>query len=249
MVDVDPLDAYMATLDAPPVAVDAHATSVWSAVHLRAPRPSTQTRNRRFQRLQQLLAGSDSDNVDNVEGGAYFSDAMMQQRSPALFHFHLGQYLPAAAAAASTDPIASAVDEQLLLSTFLLRASDRGEVEARRVWEQRAWGAFVGRDEVDARKREKALFQRDDVEEEEEEDEEKEDDTDHEESKESEEEAAVSVDERRRLLVDLMAHRFLQGSDHEFVDYAAIDSDAALDDLEQMQRDAEDAYFDAMDED
>ncbi|TYZ66455.1 hypothetical protein PybrP1_009988 [[Pythium] brassicae (nom. inval.)] len=246
MADADPLDAYMATLA---VATNDNVPSAWPAVRPRAARTSTQTRNRRFRRLQQLLA--DGDDEHGNSGGAYFSDAMMQQRSPALFHFHLGQYLPAAAAAAaSVDPNASSVDEQLLLSTFLLRASDRGEMEARRAWEQRAWGAFVGRDEVDARRREKSLFQRDDVEEEEEDSSDADEvNSEKDEGKESEErDAATSVDERRRILVDLMAHRFLHGSDHEFVDYAAIDGDAALDDLEQIQRDAEDAYFDRMDE-
>lgn len=251
-VDVDPLDAYMATLDVGSADTrEAPDAADWSAARHRSARATaTTTRNRRFRRLQQLLAREDggAEGGDD-DGGGYFSDAMMQQRSPALFHFHLGQYLPAAAAAA---PSSSATpDAELLLSTFLLRASDRREMEARRAWEQRAWGAFVAQDEVHARAREKALFQRDDVEEEEDDSSDEDDDNDEEETKQSERDAsadAVSIDERRQLLVDLMAQRFLHGSDHEYVDYAAIDGDEALDDLEQMQRDAEDAYFDVADE-
>jgi hypothetical protein len=46
------------------------------------------------------------------------------------------------------------------------------------------------------------------------------------------------------LLRGAMQRRFLQGGDTEFVDYAATDRDDSLDDVEQMNRDAQDRYFD-----
>lgn len=44
-----------------------------------------------------------------------------------------------------------------------------------------------------------------------------------------------------------MKMRFLDGEDHEFVDYPAIDSDATLDDFwaKQETLDAQERYFDA----
>lgn len=291
--EIDPLDAYMASLELPSAA-GASASPVLSAIDWSTVRrrfhgvsrgkasgdddtqgiiSSAVVKNRRYRRLQQLLQG-EKVVQDLSQPGAmevnpddwYFSDAMMQQRNPALFHFHLGQYLPGSAeatakAAASSNTLqtngnssnSDAMSPELLLSSFLLSTNDRREMETRRAFEQRSWGKFTGQDEKDARAREKALFQQDVEEENEEEDEsssDEEDSDDEEETKQSEpresatKQDALSIAERRQLLVDLMIQRFLQGSDHEYVDYAVIDSNAALDDLEQMQRDAEDAYFD-----
>jgi hypothetical protein len=48
-------------------------------------------------------------------------------------------------------------------------------------------------------------------------------------------------------LLETMKMRFLDGEDHEFVDYPAIDSDATLDDFwaKQETLDAQERYFDA----
>lgn len=287
--EIDPLDAYMASLELPSAA-GASASPVLSAIDWSTARhrfhgvsrekesgdddtqgttSSAVVKNRRYRRLQQLLQG-EKVVQDLSQPGAmevnpddwYFSDAMMQQRNPALFHFHVGQYLPGSAEAAAKATASSntqqtngnssnsdATSPELLLSSFLLSTNDRREMETRRAFEQRSWGKFTGQDEKDARAREKALFQQD-VEEEEKEEEDESSSDDEEETKQSEpresatEQNALSIAERRQLLVDLMIQRFLQGSDHEYVDYAVIDSNSALDDLEQMQRDAEDAYFD-----
>ncbi|GLD96264.1 hypothetical protein PINS_up004947 [Pythium insidiosum] len=40
-----------------------------------------------------------------------------------------------------------------------------------------------------------------------------------------------------------MCERFLDGCDVGFADYSAIDRDEALDDVIEMERDAEDRYF------
>lgn len=57
---------------------------------------------------------------------------------------------------------------------------------------------------------------------------------------------AVSDAERLRLrreFVEMMKERFLRGDDAEFFNYAVIDQDPDLDDLEAVGREAEEAYF------
>ena len=48
----------------------------------------------------------------------------------------------------------------------------------------------------------------------------------------------------REELLSIMKKRFLDGKDSDFVDYAGIDSNSSLDDLKQIQQDAEDRWFD-----
>nr|CCA16444.1 conserved hypothetical protein [Albugo laibachii Nc14] len=55
------------------------------------------------------------------------------------------------------------------------------------------------------------------------------------------------IAQRRQDLVDLMSQRYLDGLDHEYIDYEAIDADTALDDFIQQERDEQDAYFDTYD--
>ena len=67
---------------------------------------------------------------------------------------------------------------------------------------------------------------------------------------EAREEARVNVDEAERLrlrreFVEMMQERFLRGEDGEFFDYSTVDDDPDLDDLDQVSREAEEAYFDA----
>ncbi|RLN84886.1 hypothetical protein BBJ28_00015274 [Nothophytophthora sp. Chile5] len=237
----DSLDAYMASLEIPDIDRDAASMD-----HARAEPPvfrahavprsggDAVVKNRRFRRLQQLLLSSEGD----AEEDRYFSDAMMQQRSPALFHFYLGQYL--ALERGATDTRAPPADSSMFsLSSFLLATSQRSEMEARRVAEQQAWGDFTSADDREAERRRRRLLEEDnDVEEDEE--------TDDEEEKDGEEAgngAVNSLAERREQLIEAMSVRFLHGEDSEYVNYAEIDADEALDDLEQMQRDAEERYF------
>ena len=51
------------------------------------------------------------------------------------------------------------------------------------------------------------------------------------------------------MLQQAMCERFLRGEDAEFIDYAAIDACAALDNMALVARDEEERYFDADDED
>lgn len=52
----------------------------------------------------------------------------------------------------------------------------------------------------------------------------------------------------RNEFMGLMKERFLSGKDSDF-DYAAVDDNAQLDDLQQIERDEEDAYFECSDDD
>ena len=61
----------------------------------------------------------------------------------------------------------------------------------------------------------------------------------------------MSVEQRQDNSTEfyhLMQLKFLAGQDRE-VDYDKIDNDESLDDLEMMDRDAQDRYFDAEEDD
>jgi hypothetical protein len=97
MSSQDPLDAYMAAL--PPTAPQ-DATGLALADELRRRRAlhaeagggvSVAVRNRRFVRMQQMLA----------DGDDFFSDEQMEERAPAVYHTMLGRHLDAAVAAGS----------------------------------------------------------------------------------------------------------------------------------------------------
>jgi hypothetical protein len=45
-------------------------------------------------------------------------------------------------------------------------------------------------------------------------------------------------------LIRLMALRFLMGEDKEFFDYSSVDKNEKYDDLELINRDSEEKYFD-----
>lgn len=249
---VDPLDAFMATLAIPETAsAAASANGVWAqrrpacAADVQASEQQQEIRlikNRRYRRLQQLLLlGGDAIGSYNASSDRYFSDAMMQQRSPALFHFHLGQYLPTVSASGSSD-----ADPRL--SEFLLGTWERSEMESRRVNEQRAWNGFQGVDDAAASRRKRALWRQDgnqdtDDEEEEEEEEDEEGETKEEDNVHADAVDAMTIEDRRQQLIDIMARRFLDGCDHEYVQYDEIDTNEALDDWAQLEQDAEDAYF------
>ncbi|KAG1689041.1 hypothetical protein DVH05_002925 [Phytophthora capsici] len=219
--NVDSLDAYMASLQLPG---DQAQSMAQARAELNANRSRVQSersvivKNRRYRRLQQLL--------DDSEEGQYFSDNMMQQRSPALFHFHLGQYL-------SLDRSTNALEgrDNQTLSSFLMDTCQRKEMETRRVAEQETWGEFTPEDEKQEQNRLERLYEEDNIQEEEEEESEEED------------VAVFPIHERRQLLIEIMSSRFLDGKDHEYVNYTEIDADERLDDFDAIQRDAEDRYF------
>ncbi|CAH0483058.1 unnamed protein product [Peronospora belbahrii] len=219
---VDSLDAYMASLELPSgnqsiSLAKARAECNISRSVVRNGLPVT-VKNRRYRHLQQMLKDTSEDR--------FFSDAMMQQRSPALYHFYLGQYMGLDIKAMSL------VDNvKHTLSSFLMDTCQRNEMEARRVAEQKTWGQFTAADEKQEKIRLHHLYEEDYSEEEKEEDEDEDDRT------------VCTINERREQLVGIMCTRFLNGEDKDYISYAAIDVDETLDDLDEIQRDAEDHYF------
>jgi hypothetical protein len=174
-------------------------------------------KNRRYRHLQLLLQDNDSEDW-------YFNDSNMEQRDPALFHFYLGQYI-----SKSSSRQASGNEN---LSSFLMATCQRKEMEKRRQETQRQWGKFNGIDE------DESMVAEDTSEEEEEEQQQQEETT-----KETEE----TIEVRREALIDVMSQRFLQGLDKDYVEYQAIDSNEALDDMSQITRDKEEIYFSTSD--
>ena len=57
------------------------------------------------------------------------------------------------------------------------------------------------------------------------------------------------LEEAEDELIRLMHDRFMNGEDGDQVDYAQIDADEALDDLQQIDRDQEDQWFNQEDQD
>ena len=56
----------------------------------------------------------------------------------------------------------------------------------------------------------------------------------------------ADLEDNEDELIRIMHKRFLDGCDSKFgIDYDAIDADDSLDDRAQIERDEEDAYFDA----
>jgi hypothetical protein len=153
----DPLDAYMASLQLPDDAVQhadgATSTLAGSSVDdarqwRRTASEDVVVKNRRFRRLQQLLrVGGDPGEDED----AFFSDAMMQQRSPALFHFYLGQYLGHERPRGSIGDGMSV--DAASLSSFLMKTRERGEMETRRLAEQEGWGRYEAKDDAVARRK------------------------------------------------------------------------------------------------
>ncbi|KAG7382477.1 hypothetical protein PHYPSEUDO_004812 [Phytophthora pseudosyringae] len=223
--EVDSMDVYMASLELPsgdqPLSMAQARTEHNAGLSAVRGGVAVVVKNRRYLRLQQLLA-------DAAEEDHYFSDSMMQQRSPALFHFYLGQYV-GLDRSATPPPLVDSGGQTL--SAFLMDTCQRSEMETRRLAEQETWADFTAADEKQERSRLGRLFEQDNAEEEEEEEDEEEDATPY------------TVEERRQQLVEVMSTRFLNGEDSEYVSYAEIDADERLDDLDEMQRDAEERYF------
>ncbi|KAL7686976.1 hypothetical protein Plhal304r1_c024g0081871 [Plasmopara halstedii] len=218
-MELDPLDAYMASLELPCGSQLLHITqarSDYSAKRSLTPKSiNVVVKNRRYRRLQQLVK-------DTSDDDSFFSDRMMQMRSPALFHFHLGQYL-----GLKRESTLFSNNEGQKLSSFLLETCQRHEMEIRRLKEQKTWTTFVAVDKKYEKRRLEKLYEVDNVEE----------------VEEDEEMTLYTIQERRQQLIEIMKHRFLSGMDSEYVNYAEIDANEELDDLDEMQRDAEDRYF------
>lgn len=213
--EIDPLDAYMATLG---VTISRENTTAAArccdGLMPCVPAKAVTAKNRRLKRLQQLMQQQQTSSW-------YFSDSNMRERNPALYHFFVGQYLDIN----TQEQCSNEYPNVGPLSTFLMQSADRSVMEARRVIEQETWGAFYSHD---------TRIHQDNIEEEEEKEDEDTDDED--------------IDTRRQQLIALMSQRFLNGDDADYVDYSVIDADEELDDMEQIERDAEDVYFATDDE-
>ncbi|KAF0684636.1 Aste57867_23393 [Aphanomyces stellatus] len=223
----DPLDAYMKSME-----VDAASNSV--PIDRPAPRSwrtqntkSSSTKNRRYQKLQELLYASD-----------YFSDESMEHRNPGLFYLHLGNYL-------SQGPVPRPTDDQAKLSEFLIMSIQKKDIEERKAQEEHSWGSTFKRKRNEVPPHEDGdddAFQ-EEMESEDDDEMDRADDNDAASNASSIDE--FSVDERRAHLIDVMSQRFLQGLDVEFVNYDDIDQDTQFDFSKTAQQDAEDRYFDA----
>ncbi|KAH8237923.1 hypothetical protein KR032_008069 [Drosophila birchii] len=197
-------------------------------------------KNRRYQAMQQLL-----------EKGEYFSEHEMMQRAPDLYQELVGQYLTEAEKKArdSYDVRNTSFSGILMHS---LEKQQRDELLAETQQERRdeaveaaelpsalpeyevpvacrqQWGAFEDDEPVACSTSRVAVAQI----------------------------AQISTPElynpgERELLrhefLSMMKERFLQGEDKDF-DYTAVDDNAQLDDLKQIEQDEEDAYFEDSDE-
>ncbi|KAI8471445.1 MAG: coiled-coil domain-containing protein-domain-containing protein [Monoraphidium minutum] len=192
-------------------------------------RLSTLVKNRRWAKMQQLEGG-----------GEFFSEAVMRQRAPGLWHEHIGRH------EGGPPPGCSPPAAGESWAHSLLRADDAARAQVALEAEQAADDAAMSEDEDDDGAPPAAAAA-----------------------------AAAAVagglegaggggvppagagspagvgpaaaQRRHEFLLDMRA-RFLCGADGDYVDYAEIDDDEALDDEEHLarerDRDAEDAYFD-----
>jgi len=123
-MDIDPLDAYMAEVEAScgsPIQSTLAASADWEASGARRrlteeDRRSQLIRNRRYKKLQELIAT-----------GEYFSDHNMMQRQPTLYHEYVGRFRDQQAP--------RPFDESAPLYERLLHDYDVSEAERRRLEE------------------------------------------------------------------------------------------------------------------
>ncbi|NP_001088137.1 coiled-coil domain containing 97 L homeolog [Xenopus laevis] len=151
-----------------------------------------------------------------ITAGEYFSDEQMRERDPLMYEHYVGQYQ-------SEEEIMSRnskdMSEATSLSTVLLNSCQEQALQLR----------------LEAqRELEESCM-------------EEEEDEDEEESEiESDEECSVNSEERalmREEFISRMHQRFLDGKDRDF-DYSQVDDDPELDNLDIVNQDEEERYFD-----
>ena len=145
----------------------------------------------------------------------YFSENEMRQRNPLLFEHYIGQYMSEEERAAL-----DSTSSDMALSSHIMRKMQHDE-----------------RRERERRQREK-----------EEEQEEEEDTSSEEEGEEMEGEERVEATEtdkrrQRQEFLRAMQLSFLRGEDEGF-DYSSVDTDEQFDNIDTLQQDGEDVYFD-----
>ncbi|KAL4237872.1 Coiled-coil domain-containing protein 97 [Mactra antiquata] len=176
-------------------------------------------KNRRYRALQELISN-----------GEYFSDDEMKFREPFLYEQMVGQYM-------TDDEIQAKVDKtDLKFSSILLKHIDQLDENAR-------YGADKDKEESQVEEEE------DDGDEEEEEEEMEVTSEKLNECDEGNE--TISTEQKEELKAEfltIMQEKFLNGEDKAF-DYKSVDYNDVYDDLDLLNADAEEKYFDDDDDD
>lgn len=192
------------------------------------------TRNRRFNFVQQQLKQPQNEN------DSFFSMPMMKFRHPTLFHEYIGRFTPDSSSPYSV-PFESSMplSERLLVNYDLDRMTRRQKTVERR--ENQGEGKSADRLE-DSDSDDEDYD--DEQEEEEEEEQEEEEEEEQEENDKIEKETTKEEQEQlRNEFIRIMQNKFISGEEAEFFDYSLCDTDERLDDLDQVQKDAEEKYF------
>jgi hypothetical protein len=219
------------------------------------PPTSQRVKNRRFRKMQELL-----------NQGEFFSLEAMQLRSPALYD----QYFPQLDAGpvsrqspSARSLLCSESDNMVEISEILLKAYDHDELAKRKKAEESAWTGIKEADDTNAEDAEvendntpfdvnigiqdkylKGVAGNGEIKGREF-DAAEEQDTAMQQADDGEIVMENDVEEDAEAqLREMMKRRFLDGLDNAFFEYGHVDFDWRLDDLEQEQRDTEDAWFD-----
>ena len=198
--------------------------AAFSEIPEKIPTEHTQQRNRRYRKLKQLLAG-----------GSYFSESSICMRHPDL---HSAIFKAGAERFKDFSP-------RLMLGQALIEASEiissNGSLSSPSPLPNVQTNATHSDNAINVRTSERNGCA---------EEEEREDRAgslmhyQHQQLRLAPE-VVATTDRHGKLdeLIRLASERFLDGWDHLHIDYRKIDTDDILDDLDQIQRDAEDAYF------
>ncbi|XP_044527067.1 coiled-coil domain-containing protein 97 isoform X1 [Gracilinanus agilis] len=159
-----------------------------------------------------------------IRGGEYFSDEQMRARDPLLYEQYIGQYLSEEELAATRCPESLAPDG-CPLADLLLQSYQEGMLQRRLLQQQEEEEACL-----------------------EEEEDEEEDDCEEENSGPGQEEEAWVPDSEEKVILreeftSRMHQRFLDGKDGDF-DYSKVDDNPEFDNLDIVNRDEEERYFD-----
>eukprot|EP00055_Hartaetosiga_balthica_P003252 m.7119 g.7119 ORF g.7119 m.7119 type:complete len:290 (+) comp2711_c0_seq1:142-1011(+) len=177
-------------------------------------------RNRRFQKMQELLRQGD-----------FFSESATKQRSPWLYDQYIGKFLSNAETMRRVNIEGEGLWSGHLLNQVMQKESNvrfQAEEDAsRQMWKGCTSSSALSESVIEAE-----VFGVETREE-------------RERTKEE-----ISTEEKEALkqeFLQLMKERFLRGDDTDFFDYSTVDSNPRYDDVAQMTQDAEDEWFDSGD--
>ncbi|KAI9353643.1 coiled-coil domain-containing protein-domain-containing protein [Obelidium mucronatum] len=211
-------------------------------------------RNRRFKHLQSLA--QDPSTKPSTDPAFYFSDYAMRTRDPALFDQFIGRHIPSSErqrpfsnSVPLVDRMFHDIDEREYLEKLGVDVDGVASGPKAKLEEEVADDVEFDSDDEDGR----IMHQRARVQnalnrslEHERYQPQVQSQQEHGEYVEE-----VSLEERNVLrleLVRIMKERFLDGRDGEFFDYAFVDDDSDLDDMDTATRDAQEEYFDKEEE-